>query len=100
MISTLILCVDSFNKEMSSGVSKGHCHFVPCLVPSINVLCVFVFNVPPTAKVIWRRGHSLKSHPTDCYPWFTRQVVYPLHHGSSFLHLVGLEKFFCNQEEK
>ena len=26
---------------------------------------VFVFNVPPTAKVIWRRGHGLKSHPTD-----------------------------------
>ena len=26
---------------------------------------VFVFNVPPRAKVIWRRGHGLKSHPTD-----------------------------------
>ena len=26
---------------------------------------VFVFNVPPIAKVIWRRGHSFKSHPTD-----------------------------------
>ena len=26
---------------------------------------VFVFNVPTTAKVIWKRGHSLKSHPTD-----------------------------------
>ena len=26
---------------------------------------VFVFNVPPTAKVIWERGHGLKSHPTD-----------------------------------
>ena len=26
---------------------------------------VFVLNVPPTAKVIWRRGHGLKSHPTD-----------------------------------
>ena len=26
---------------------------------------VVVFNVPPTAKVIWRRGHGLKSHPTD-----------------------------------
>ena len=26
---------------------------------------VFVFKVPPTAKVIWRRGHGLKSHPTD-----------------------------------
>ena len=26
---------------------------------------VVVFNVPPTAKVIWRQGHSFKSHPTD-----------------------------------
>ena len=26
---------------------------------------VFVFNVPPTAKVIWRRGHGFKSHLTD-----------------------------------
>ena len=26
------------------------------------VIVVFVFNVPPTAMVIWRRGHSLKSH--------------------------------------
>ena len=25
----------------------------------------FVFNDPPTAKVIWRRGHGLKSHLTD-----------------------------------
>ena len=31
---------------------------------------VFVFNVPPTAKVIWRRGHGLKSHPTD---WWSRE---------------------------
>ena len=29
------------------------------------IVVVFVFNVPPTAKVIWRRGHGLKSHPTD-----------------------------------
>ena len=29
------------------------------------VVVVFVFNFPPTAKVIWRRGHGLKSHPTD-----------------------------------
>ena len=28
------------------------------------VVVVFLFNVP-TAKVIWRRGHGLKSHPTD-----------------------------------
>ena len=31
----------------------------------VAVVVVFVFKVPPTAKVIWRRGHGLKSHPTD-----------------------------------
>ena len=31
----------------------------------IFVVVVFVFNVPSTAKVIWRRGHGLKSHWTD-----------------------------------
>ena len=30
-----------------------------------RIVVVFVFNVPPTAKVIWRQGHCLKSHPTD-----------------------------------
>ena len=29
------------------------------------IVVVLVFNVPPTTKVIWRRGHGLKSHPTD-----------------------------------
>ena len=28
-------------------------------------VAVFVFNVPLTAKVIWRWGQGLKSHPTD-----------------------------------
>ena len=36
---------------------------IALLVPDSFV--VFVFNVPPTAKVTWRRGHSLKSHLTD-----------------------------------
>ena len=31
----------------------------------VAVLGVFVFNIPPTAKVILGRGHGLKSHPTD-----------------------------------
>ena len=31
---------------------------------------MLVFNVPPTAKVIWRWGHGLKSHPTD---WRSRE---------------------------
>ena len=26
---------------------------------------VYAFNVPPTAKAIWRGGHGLESHPTD-----------------------------------
>ena len=30
-----------------------------------TLLCVFVFNIQPTAKDIWRRGRSLKSHPID-----------------------------------
>ena len=49
-------------------------------------VCVFLFNIPPTAKVIWRWGHSLKSHPTDWRSWGsnmgslgTRQMVYRLH---------------------
>ena len=29
------------------------------------IFVVFVFNVQPTAKVIWRRDHGLKSHQTD-----------------------------------
>ena len=31
---------------------------------------VVMFNIPPTAKVIWRRGHGLKSHPTN---WRSRE---------------------------
>ena len=34
------------------------------------LVVVFVFNIPPTAKVIWRQGHSLTSHPTD---WWSRE---------------------------
>ena len=32
-----------------------------CVVVVVVVVVVFVFNVPPTAKVIWRRGHGLVS---------------------------------------
>ena len=32
-----------------------------------QLVVVFVFKVPPTAKVIWRLGHGLKSHPTDLW---------------------------------
>ena len=34
-------------------------------VTGIKHVVVFVFNVPPTDEVIWRRGHGLRSHPTD-----------------------------------
>ena len=37
---------------------------------TVVVVVVLVFNVPPTAKVIWRQGHGLKSHPTD---WRSRE---------------------------
>ena len=40
------------------------------LFHKIWFVVVLVFNVPPTAKVIWRRGHGLKSHPTD---WRSRE---------------------------
>ena len=32
---------------------------------NVPFVVVFEFYVPPTAKVIWRWGHILKSHPTD-----------------------------------
>ena len=35
---------------------------------------MLVFNVPPTAKVIWKRGNGLKSHPTD---WRSRESILP-----------------------
>ena len=42
-------------------------HRFPCIfffgIANSVVVVLFVFNIPPTAKVIW--GHGLKSHPTD-----------------------------------
>ena len=67
-----MLCRYSF--EVWS-VSLGDFHGIQLLLnflimldnfrPPDKSIVVFVFNVPPTAKVIWRRGHSLKSDPTD-----------------------------------
>ena len=42
---------------------------------------MFVLNVPPTAKVIWRRGHGLKSHPTDL--WSQESNLRPLIYKAS-----------------
>ena len=49
----------------------------------------FVFNVPPTGKVILRQGHCLVSYLTYWSNWGsnsghrgTRLMVNPLHHGN------------------
>ena len=65
-------------KLPSSGVSQnklfnGRYPMSMLLGPTIwkfVLVVVFVFNVPPTAKVIWRWGHGLKSHPTE---WLSRE---------------------------
>ena len=55
-------------------------------VSSVGV--VFVFNLPPTAKIIWRPGHSLKSHPTD---WWSRESnLWPLVYKASGLSTTPL----------
>ena len=47
------------------------------------VVVVFEFNIQLTAKVIWRRGHGLKSHPTD---WWSRESnLQPLAYKASCL---------------
>ena len=75
---------------------------------SLNMCrCALVLNVPPIAKVIWRRGLSFKSHMTDLRsressPWFTRQVYYSLHHSGSsvtedtFLSLQTVKNLISN----
>ena len=35
----------------------------------LDDVCVFELNLPPTAKVIWRRGYTLKTHLTDWRSW-------------------------------
>ena len=50
---------------------RFYCIRLTCIMwKPVFVVVVFVFNVPPTAKVIWGRGHSLKSHPKD---WWSRE---------------------------
>ena len=34
----------------------------------------FVFNIPPTAKVIWRQSHALESQLTDWRSWGSNMV--------------------------
>ena len=46
---------EQYTSISSNGHRKCTCSYV----------VVLVFEVPSTDKVIWRRGHGLKSHPTD-----------------------------------
>ena len=63
-----------------------------------------MFNILPTAKVIMEAGSQLKvskSQKTDMIsqgsnlynPWFTRQAVYPLNHGSYLVSGDSCTKF-------
>ena len=56
-------------------------------------MCEFVFNVPPTAKVIWTQGHGLEFHLTDWRSWGsnsgplgTRRVYKKTNCDSCLLH--------------
>ena len=49
----------------------------------------FVFNIPPTAKVIWRQSNSLESHQTD---WRSQgSNSGPLVQGEWLTHLCQME---------
>ena len=54
-------------KYIGQNVPKMNFYSTFCEILRIMwvVVVVFVFNILPTAKVIWRPGHALKSHPTD-----------------------------------
>ena len=65
-----------FMQDVSGFVQRGsllntHVLLVLCCV-------VFVFNDPPTAKVIWKLDHSLNSNLTDWRSWGSnlRPLVY------------------------
>ena len=50
----------------------------------IHIVVVVVFKVPPTAKVIWRRGHSLVSSDRLVKPGI--EPVTPGLQGKRFIH--------------
>ena len=69
--STRIICC-GYSKEPSQrdGSFEHPKHMFKLMgKKTITFLCSkvseFMFNVPPTAKVTWRWGRSLESHPTD-----------------------------------
>ena len=47
-------------------------------------MCVFVFNIPPTAKVIWRLGHGLVSSDRLVKPGIEPAI--PGLQGKRFIH--------------
>ena len=60
-----------------------------------------MFNVPPTAKVTWRRDHSIRvssdildKHGDKLWIPRTRQVVKLLHHVGYYVMEGSLIKFF------
>ena len=47
--------------------TDAHTYLTKTIAIKINrpICLLLLFNVPPTAKVIWKWGYGLKSHPTD-----------------------------------
>ena len=75
-----------------SWYSSRTCHF-PCINYTITDQTVseFVFNVSSTDMVIWRWATALESVLIYCSSQGsnlgsqgTKQVIYPLHHGSFY----------------
>ena len=78
MISMTIVSITTFDLiRASSALLFFFSKFLILFLKTVQtldildiVVVVFVFNVPPTVKVIWRWDHSLESHPTD---WWSRE---------------------------
>ena len=66
-----------------------------------------LFNIPPTAKVIWGLDHALKSHPTDWRSWDRtwdlwvqgKWLIHDTMAASSYMFVYGmlLEDYVINQ---
>ena len=48
-----------------SGIAHERHTRIKTAGPGALTIAVFLFNDPPTVKVIWRRNHSFKSHPKE-----------------------------------
>ena len=60
------------------------------------IVVVVVLKVPPTAKVIWRQGHSFKSHPTD---WPGIEPATPCLEGRRFIQYTMAAPIFWSAFE-